>query len=232
MGKQARQFGARLAGIVAICALAAIGCSDPTPATSTGTSTSTGKDAVDAAPDAPAAADTGAALASCTGSALQPAFAAKDGDCAFLAKCPSLGECYCGDKCPAAKTPKCDASICPAAAPKCYCGEQCAANQKKCPQYICDPLDEKACVELDDCVFNTAKRPEWCGCQTMAPHKPDCWCNASKCAEPHPECEPSKCSGKPADKCIFVKGDDYDGCWCDRCGMLGETPKCFFMQCP
>lgn len=221
---------ASLVGLLLVATVAAMSCGEAEPATSTGTTA--GKDAVDVAADTSKPEDTGSSVASCTGSALQPSFSSKDGDCAFLAKCPSLGECYCGDKCPANKAPKCDASVCPSTSPKCFCGEQCASNQKKCPQYICDPLDEKACVELDDCVFNTAKRPEWCGCQSMAPHKPDCWCNSGKCSESHPECEPSKCAGKPADKCIFVKGDDYDGCWCDRCGMLGETPKCFFVLCP
>lgn len=206
------------------------GCSEAETAASISADAGQGSDT--AAKDVASGADTGTSLASCTGSALKPGFESKDIDCAFLAKCPTLGECYCGEKCPTSKVPRCDPSICPNNQPKCFCGEQCSADKKKCPQYICDPLDEKACAELDDCVFNTAKRPDWCGCQTMPPHKPDCWCNAAACSEPHPECSADKCVGKPAGKCIFVKGEEFDGCWCDRCGLLGETPKCFFVQCP
>lgn len=174
-------------------------------------------------------------VATCAGSALNDGFKALDKDCAFLNKCPSLGKCYCGDKCPTSKTPKCDASLCPQSNPKCFCGEGCKAGQKQCPQYLCKDagLENSAgCDELDDCVFVNTPPPSWCGCQKMPNHAPDCWCNAKLCSEPRPECAASKCSGKATDKCIYVKGEDYTSCWCDTCGLFGDTARCFFVLCP
>ena len=170
--------------------------------------------------------------ASCVGSSLQEGFAARDSDCAFLEKCASLGKCYCGDKCPASKSPKCDASLCSGSQPKCHCGEGCAAGKKKCPAYICDPIDEKNCQELDDCTFVNTAPPSWCGCQKMPAHQPDCWCGAKNCTEPKPECAAGLCAGKNPDKCIYVKGEDYTTCWCDTCGLFGDKAKCFFVLCP
>ena len=217
------------------------GCSDTAGTPSLGTAGqgadtigTTDTTAGDASDIAASAADTGSAtLASCKGSALNEGFAAKDGDCKFLEKCPTLGQCYCGDKCPATKSPKCDPSLCTGnPAPKCSCGEACGADKKKCPAYICDPIDEKNCQELDDCVFVNTAPPAWCGCQKMPDHAPDCWCGAKNCTEPHPECAASKCAGKPGDKCIYVKGDSYSGCYCDTCGLFGDKAKCFFIICP
>ena len=186
-----------------------------------------------AASDLQSNADTGTPpVATCAGSALNDGFKALDKDCDFLNKCPSLGKCYCGDKCPATKAPKCDASLCPNKEPKCYCGEGCAAAKKKCPQLICDPLDVKDCKELDDCTYVNTAPPSWCGCQKMPSHAPDCWCNANLCSEPRPQCAASKCSGKATDKCLYVKGEDHTSCWCDACGLFGETARCFFVLCP
>ena len=94
---------ASLVGLLLVATVAAMSCGEAEPATSTGTTA--GKDAVDVAADTSKPEDTGSSVASCTGSALQPSFSSKDGDCAFVAKCPSLGECYCGDKCPANTAP-------------------------------------------------------------------------------------------------------------------------------
>jgi hypothetical protein len=192
-------------------------------------------DVASSSPDTANAADSGPAVpqASCTGSSLQSGFAAKDSDCAFLAKCPSLGKCYCGDKCAADKTPKCDPSLCPATQPKCFCGENCTAEGKTplCPASVCNGYEGVACKEFDTCQYINKDPPAWCGCQKMDPIK-KCWCGAKFCSEPREECPPEKCIGKPADKCILVPGEKPTGCWCDTCGLLGDTPKCFFILCP
>lgn len=177
--------------------------------------------------------DTETVQASCTGSALVAGFAAKDPECSFLGKCPSLGKCYCGDKCPADKSPKCDPSLCPTTSPKCYCGENCTQDGKSplCPESQCGGYTGTTCIEKDACVFVNKEWPSWCGCQKMDPIK-KCWCNSKLCSEPRDECPASKCVGKPTDKCILVPGEKPTSCWCDTCGMVGDTPKCFFVLCP
>lgn len=228
--------------VAAFGCLAGAGCTDANTNPTIGTSgkgsdaaaTDNGTNAT--ATDTTAAADTGAPpTASCTGSALSTGFEALDPQCGFLEKCASLGNCYCGDKCPATKAPKCDPSLCPNSKPKCYCGEACKADQKKCPQYLCTAagLENSAgCDEIDDCLFVNSPPPSWCGCQKMPSHAADCWCNAKNCSEPHPECPAAKCAGKNPNACIYVKGDDYTSCWCDTCGLFGEKAKCFFVLCP
>lgn len=209
-------------------------CGGQGPASQTG-STQGQNDAASSTPDVAESKDVASGpdvpQASCVGSSMPKGFESLDQDCAFLAKCSTLGKCYCGDKCPTDKTPKCDPAECATTSPKCFCGEQCGADQKKCPAYICDPLDIKDCQEQDDCVYNSKPWPAWCTCQKMPDHAPDCWCG-KPCSPDKPQCAASKCAGKNPDKCIVVPGAPYTSCYCSTCGLFGNEPRCFFPLCP
>lgn len=167
---------------------------------------------------------------SCVGIAIAEPNKQFDPECAFLATCPTSGQCYCGSKCSESKTPRCDPSICPDNNPKCFCGEQCSGDKKKCPQFICGPLDVKGCEAQDDCVFNNAKPPSSCSCTAMPDRQPDCWCGP--CTPVKPACDASKCAGKNPAKCIVVPGAPHTQCYCKTCGLLGNDARCFQVECP
>ncbi len=232
-----------LSWVAAVSVLATAGCSSTgdeaklsSAGVATGSDTSGSSDlgAVDTITlgSDDAAADTGP-QASCAGSALVAGFAAKDPECSFLKQCSTLGKCYCGDTCAADKQPKCDPSLCPTSAPKCWCGELCQSQGKTplCSEAQCAGYTGLECVQRDSCTYVNKEPPSWCGCTKMDPIK-KCWCNSKLCAEPREECPPQKCVGKPTDKCILVPGDKPTSCWCDTCGLVGDTPKCFFVLCP
>ena len=220
--------------IVILCStLTLVACAED-PSTALGTSQAAKTDA--SGSDGNSSADSSAAVASCTGISIDPAIKPFDTQCAFLSACPSLSQCYCGDKCASGKV-KCDPSICPDNHPQCYCGTKCTADKKQCPQYICDPLDIQDCQAQDDCVFNNVKAPSWCGCTQMPNHAPDCWCgNCSGNSACPPTgctaCDPSVCVGKTTDKCLLIAGKPWGAsCYCKTCGMLGLTARCFQGYC-
>lgn len=205
-------------------------CGTGTPATSTGT-TAAQADVHDATTDTEndAVSDSGVDV-SCVGIAISAQAHDFDYQCSFLAKCPYSGQCYCGSKCGADKTPHCDPSVCADNDPKCFCGEQCGADKKKCPKYVCDPLDIKDCAPQDDCVFNNAKAPPTCTCTAMPDREPDCWCG--QCTGGKAACDAGKCAGKNPAKCIVVPGAEHTQCYCKTCGLLGNEARCFELQCP
>ncbi len=176
--------------------------------------------------DKDALADTGPDKAACQGTALDPAMAAFDYQCSFLQQCPHAGNCSCGDGCPASKT-KCDAQFCSDPHPKCYCGGGCDAKLTQCPAYICGTTPPAGCDEHDDCVYNPQPPPTWCGCQQMPDH---CSCGAD-CAPNVPLCDAKVCKTMPTKGCT-ANPTAYTNCYCQECGMLGQTPRCYFLLCP
>ncbi len=166
---------------------------------------------------------------SCIGIAILPQAKQFDSECAFLSTCPTSGQCYCGSKCAEDKAPHCDQSICADNNPKCFCGEKCSGDKKKCPQFICGPLDVKECEAQDDCVFNNAKPPSSCSCTPMPDREPDCWCGT--CTPVKPACDAGKCQGKNPTKCIVVPGEPHKQCYCKTCGLLGNDARCFELAC-
>ncbi len=176
-----------------------------------------GKDAIaDASPE----------KAACIGSALDPAMAAFDYQCGFLGQCEHMANCFCGDGCDASKI-KCDAQYCPNAHPTCSCGSDCGASAVMCPNYICKDAPATGCTPHDDCVFNNAKAPDWCGCQQMPDH---CSCG-SDCAPNVPLCDAKVCKTYPAKGCA-ANVTPFSNCYCERCGTLAHTPRCYFLHCP
>jgi hypothetical protein len=167
---------------------------------------------------------------SCIGMVIPKAAKALDSQCNFLASCATAGQCYCGNACSASQTPKCAPGVCADDHPKCFCGQECSSDKKKCPPAACAKADPLLCTEQETCAFNNAKRPEWCGCQEMPGREADCWCGA--CKPEQTACSPDKCAGKNPSKCIVVPGEPLKGCFCARCGLLGEAPACFEVQCP
>ena len=216
--------------LVAVWGMAACG-TDATKVAGTGTDaaadTSADADAAASKPDATVDAATTPPSATCAGTALQSQFAAFDQECSFLAKCAGAGKCYCGNGCTASKTPKCNPELCVGQDTTCFCGEQCGADKKKCTQFVCQPLDIKGCEPQEDCLYIGTPPPKTCECTKMPNAEPDCWCG--KCTGGQPACEASKCKGKNPDKCIVVPGAAKTGLYCDACGLLGTTPKCFFI---
>lgn len=164
--------------------------------------------------------------AACQGSALDPAMSAFDYQCSFLTQCLHAGSCFCGDGCPANKI-KCDDAYCPDVHPKCYCGDACDANVVKCPNYICNEHPTTSCEVHDDCVYNSQKPPAWCGCQKMPDH---CSCG-SDCAPNVPLCDAKICKNYPAKGCT-ANTTPYSNCYCERCGLIGQSAKCWFLVCP
>jgi len=179
--------------------------------------------------EADAQSDSGVDV-SCIGIAIVDQNKQFDSECAFLAKCPTSGQCYCGSKCADTKTPQCDPSICGDNDPKCFCGEQCSGDKKKCPKVICGPLNDlQGCETQDDCVFNNKKPPSECSCTAMPDREPDCWCGT--CTPAKPACNATQCKGKNPDKCIVVVGAPHTQCYCKTCGLLGNEARCFQLEC-
>ncbi len=216
------------AGAIGLSYLMIGGCGDPASDIQSGAIVS---DAATGGSDSDAAAGADAVQASCVGSAIAPAFAARDIDCAYLLTCYTSAQCYCGDKCPADITRRCDPKFCTDNHPVCYCGDKCGSDKKICPDYVCKAHPSADCAPLDDCVFNNAPLPQFCGCSQMPAHKPDCSCGKNCGASDPPTCSDSVCVGKSSDKCIVVPGEPKSGCFCETCGLLGYTPKCFFVHC-
>ncbi len=179
--------------------------------------TASGTDAID---------DVSPDKAACQGSALDPAMAAFDSQCAFLSQCPHAGNCWCGDSCAANKT-VCDAQYCSNAHPKCYCGTGCDASQTMCQQVVCGATPPASCEAHDDCVFNPQPPPSWCGCQTIPGH---CSCG-SDCQPNVALCDAKTCKNFPAKGCT-ANPASFTNCYCDRCGLIGQSAKCWFVLCP
>ncbi len=170
--------------------------------------------------------------AACVGSALEPGMSVFDYQCKFLDQCEHMASCYCGDGCSDTKI-KCDDQYCPNAHPKCYCGDGCDAKLVMCPNYICNASPSTGCEAHDDCVFNNAKAPDWCGCQKMPDH---CSCG-SDCLPNVALCDAKVCKNYPTKGCSPELNDKkeiktYTNCYCERCGTLAHTPRCYFLQCP
>lgn len=174
-------------------------------------------------------------VASCVGTALLPQFAAFDKECDFLGSCAGAGKCYCGKTTACgSKTPLCNPGVCTGVGTTCYCGDGCKDQPAKvpvCPASVCDPstLPLKACDAMDYCPFVGTPPPSSCGCTVMPSHEPDCWCGDS-CDAAYPRCSAAACATKNPAKCIVVPGKPLQGFHCATCGLLGNTPKCFFIQ--
>ena len=162
---------------------------------------------------------------SCVGTALQAGYAAFDSQCAFLDQCVHAGNCFCGNGCAANKV-KCDAAYCPKTPPTCGCGKACG-DLVQCPKYICGDTLPDTCETHDDCVYNSEPPPAWCGCQPMADH---CFCGDS-CLPNVQKCNASTCAKFPAKGCT-ANTESYKNCYCQKCGLHGTTPKCFYLLCP
>lgn len=173
-------------------------------------------------------------LATCQGIAAEnrAQFAIYDSQCEFLTECPTLGQCFCGAGCSEADV-KCDAALCEGVDDTCYCGPKCDDEGKtpECPNYICKDLDIDTCAPQTGCVFKDVEQPAYCDCQTMSNTSPDCYCG-SDCTSAQPRCKSSVCLTKPPEGCTVVPGEEYEGCYCATCGLLGNEPKCFFVVCP
>lgn len=223
--------------LVVACLAALCACTEPAPPQSgvvDDAATADTKAAETAAADVPT--DTGPLTASCSGTAPPAGFAPYDKECNFLASCPGAGKCYCGkakagggNSCPANKQ-LCNADLCQGVDTSCWCGEQCSGDKKKCPQFICAPLDIKTCEVQDDCAYVGSPPPASCGCTKMKPESPACWCG--KCTSGQEKCPADLCTAKDPNKCIVVPGKAKTGCFCDTCGLLGTEPKCFYLLCP
>jgi hypothetical protein len=169
----------------------------------------------------------------CQGSFVDPAMAPFDDQCSFLDKCLHAGSCFCGDGCPANKV-KCDDAYCPNAHPKCYCGSGCDAKVVQCPEYICQQsAPSTGCEPHDDCIYNPAAPPSWCGCQQMPDH---CSCG-SDCLPNVQLCDAKVCKNYPAKGCTAQKNSDgtvktFENCYCQQCGTLAQKPHCYYLLCP
>ena len=218
-------------GAVLCVAVASWGCGSGDSGQPTSAGSTAGKDVV--ATDV-VTQDT-PPVASCLGTALLDQFAAFDSECAFLGTCAGAGKCYCGKAAACGtKTPLCNADVCTGVGTTCYCGDGCASQPTKvplCPKSICDPstLPMKACNPMDYCPFVGKDPPASCGCTVMPDHEPDCWCG-NPCDASYPKCTDAICQQKNPAKCIVVPGKPLQGFHCATCGLLGNVPKCFFIQ--
>lgn len=183
----------------------------------------------DAAPDIAVIEDISPEKAACLGTALDPAMAAFDNQCGFLETCRHAGSCWCGNTCPTdiANKPKCDPEFCDDPAPKCHCGKSCTGSEPTCTNVVCGNDPPAGCELHDDCVFNSAKPPPWCGCQKMPDH---CSCG-SECTPNVPKCDAKVCKNYPAKGCT-PNTATYTNCYCERCGLIGPSAKCWFVLCP
>ena len=184
-----------------------------------GTDAASSLDLIDNSADA-------AEKAACEGASLNPAFAAFDSQCSYLNQCANLGSCYCGDGCPATKT-RCAPGVCKDDHPKCFCGKSCGASQVHCPDYICGANVPEGCETHDDCVYDSSPTPSWCGCQKMPDH---CFCGEG-CMPNQTKCDAKDCKNMPVKGCT-ASTKSFTNCYCDRCGLLGKSAKCWFIVCP
>ncbi len=224
VARRGRPPAARLTLLTALlCALAGCGGDEPTQTGETDagvTPDAGGEDTIDPA--------------SCVGvaSASRQLFSQYDFQCDFLKDCPQSGKCYCGDGCSASKT-KCADSLCTSVESDCWCGDECASQSDKvaCPEYVCEGKNISGCEKQDGCKYVGQEMADKCKCTTMSDTEPPCYCGTT-CSADKTACAPAKCVGKNPDKCIIVPGAKHTNPYCALCGLLGETPRCFFVISP
>ena len=57
-----------------------------------------------------------------------------------------------------------------------------------------------------------------------------CSCG-SECLPNVAMCDAKVCKNYPAKGCT-PNTTTYTNCYCERCGLLGQSPKCWFVLCP
>lgn len=160
-------------------------------------------------------------------------FSQFDDQCANLADCAQSGKCHCGEVCGADET-KCSDAICATVNQTCLCGEKCepTADKVRCPGHVCIAAgDITGCEEQKACKYVDKERDPKCKCTQMSGSEADCWCG-DNCPTHYAACPSQLCKGKSPDKCVVVPGAAFKNCYCATCGLLGDTPKCFFVVCP
>lgn len=217
----------RMVAAVTLLGLFLTGCDDtPVSAPLVGLTGSPEDVVSDAALTTAEDVTSGVEKSSCPGTALQAGYAAFDSQCAFLDECVHAGSCFCGKGCASEKT-MCQDKYCPNVNPQCVCGKGCTAGQVQCPKYICGDKVPDGCETHDDCVYNPDPPPQWCGCQDM----PDrCFCGDG-CLPNVQKCSTSVCKNYPTKGCTANEAS-FGNCYCQKCGLLGKTPKCYYLLCP
>lgn len=210
-------------------ALVAGACSEEASSGSTSDASTAG--------DAAAAKDSEDLTTSCLGIApeYRALFSQYDDQCAFLADCNASGECYCGGGCSSDKA-MCAETICQDIDADCSCGEKCPTDGSVtlCPNYVCKDLGTiPGCEKQVGCRYVDQEQADKCKCTQMPDTEPNCYCGDA-CSADKPKCSATsgKCAGKNPDKCIIVPGQKWTKPYCARCGLKGDTPRCFFVITP